>query len=152
MKTMMNLIFALRRLYWWIFRPKTRGVRAIAIDQDGKVLLVRHSYGSGWYLPGGRVKRKEEDERALRRELHEETGVSIGTDMKVLGQYRNEREHKKDTIIVFIVDVISGSKSSDVEIRDRGFFSLDALPEDISPGTKRRIEEWQQKRIQTTDW
>jgi ADP-ribose pyrophosphatase YjhB (NUDIX family) len=48
---------------------------------DGRFLLVKRAKpGSGygtWSVPGGRVERGEEWESAARRELHEETGVTV---------------------------------------------------------------------------
>ena len=34
-------------------RGMTLGVRALVIDPDGRIFLVKHSYVSGWHLPGG---------------------------------------------------------------------------------------------------
>ena len=47
----------LRLLHWsfLLTRPISLGVRAIAVDADDKVLLVRHGYVSGWHFPGGGV-------------------------------------------------------------------------------------------------
>ena len=47
---------ALRRVlhaYWRFARAMTLGVRALVIDGEGRVFLVKHSYVSGWHLPGG---------------------------------------------------------------------------------------------------
>ena len=32
-------------------RGKTLGVRAVAVDAQGRVLMVRHTYLKGWWLP-----------------------------------------------------------------------------------------------------
>ena len=152
MKIVMNFLLRLRRFYWWLSRPQTRGVRAILRNPQGEILLVRHSYGEGWYLPGGRVKNGEGDQIALQREIFEETGIRFDAPATPLGIYLNEREYKKDTIAVFVVESFHLSQAFDVEIKDKKFFSPSRLPENVSPGTKRRIEEWQGKRTLSNDW
>ncbi len=55
-------------------RPAVRG---LMIDPRDRVLLVRLWFPdwTGWVLPGGGKQEGEDDRRALRRELIEETGV-----------------------------------------------------------------------------
>jgi 8-oxo-dGTP diphosphatase len=61
------------------FDPKKEvSVMAWIEDDKGSVLLVRQVAGQRlWTLPGGKVKRNESLERALRREVREETGLGI---------------------------------------------------------------------------
>ncbi len=49
--------------------PFTLGVRVIVEDRNSRVLLVRHSYVTGWYLPGGGVDKGETMEEAACREV-----------------------------------------------------------------------------------
>jgi 8-oxo-dGTP diphosphatase len=52
------------------------------IDADGRVLLAQRPEGKSlaglWEFPGGKVEAGESVEVALRRELHEELGITIG--------------------------------------------------------------------------
>ena len=152
MKLLLQIALKLRRSYWWLVRPVTRGLRAIVVNADGRVLFVRHRYGEGWTLPGGRVRENESDENALRRELKEEVGISGISEVRKLGEYLNTYEYKKDTIIVFVVRRFSIEPKRHFEIETSRFFVPSALPEDTSPGTRRRIEEWLEHKQINNQW
>ncbi len=94
----------LLRWYWFLCRPKTKGVRCLIRHTD-KFLLIRHAYGSDvWTLPGGGVRRKESLEDAVRRELYEEVGLRI-QDPLYIGSYTSDAEYKQDTVHCFHADV-----------------------------------------------
>ena len=65
----------------WFFNVRYAvGVAAVITNEAGEVLLLRHTYRGDdyqWGLPGGWVKGRESMERALIRELEEETGWRI---------------------------------------------------------------------------
>jgi 8-oxo-dGTP pyrophosphatase MutT (NUDIX family) len=136
------LAATMRRLSWRVFQPRTRGARAILVSPEGQVLLVRHTYLAGWYLPGGACERGEGDEAALRREIREELGLEVGGTMSVHGRFLNLAEYKRDTVTVFIVHGAAAPVKTSAEIAEWGFFDPRHLPEDTSPGTRRRIAEW----------
>ena len=96
----------LRRLYWFVFRPRTSGVKTV-VEHNGRWLMIRHSYGRGhWTFPGGTVGRRETPDAAATREVREEVGLSVTTVIPI-GVYRTDREYKKDTVHIFraLVDV-----------------------------------------------
>ena len=68
----------------WLFqrwfrlrRSLTLGVRALVLDDEGRVLLVRHTYKPDWMLPGGGVEKGETALQALRHELRDEVSIHI---------------------------------------------------------------------------
>jgi 8-oxo-dGTP pyrophosphatase MutT (NUDIX family) len=70
----------LRRLVLWWANPHYLVVVAALIwDDEGRLLLGRHTYlrAPGWSLPGGYLRGTESPEAALRRELGEEPGFAV---------------------------------------------------------------------------
>jgi ADP-ribose pyrophosphatase YjhB (NUDIX family) len=55
------------------------GVAALIRDEGGRILLVHRTYSRDepWALPGGWLEGDEPIERALERELREETGLRV---------------------------------------------------------------------------
>lgn len=131
------------RLYWRIRRPLTAGVRGIVFDAEGRVLLIRHTYVAGWYLPGGGVERGETMLTALRRELEEEVGVTLTGEVRLIGLYANFREFKSDHVALYAVadGTYDHAPRRSPEIAESGFFPLSALPDGVTPSTHRRIAE-----------
>lgn len=147
-----TLINRTLRLYWRIRRPKTFGVRAFVFAEDGKLLLVKHTYDHYWYLPGGGRKESEPAEQALARELREELGIREARIERLLATYSSEREGKRDTIDVFIAHADAIGKLQRLEIAAAQWFEMGALPPDISPATLRRIEEYRGERAVEPIW
>lgn len=137
---------ALRRglhLYWRFSRGLTLGVRGAAIDGDGRVCLVRHTYVPGWHLPGGGVEPGETAAEALRRELSEEAGVALGAaPPRLLGVYLNTSASNRDHVLVYVAeDFRLSPKVPDREIAEARFFPLEAPPEGTTAATRRRLAE-----------
>lgn len=141
-----------RKLRRWIWvrvmlfqRAMTLGVRVIAHNEVGEVLLVRHGYTPGWHLPGGGVDYRETMEQAARRELEEETGYRARDTLTLLGLSYNTRQWKGDHVALYRVRAIE--KVRDVEpsfeIAEIGFFAMDALPDGATKATRARLAEWQ---------
>jgi len=142
-----------RRLVWRAFGPRTVGIRGLVVDAEGRVLLVRHTYGPpAWHLPGGGVKRRESLLDALRRELREETGVEVDGLPALLGTYSNLGEGKSDHVSVFVVVGWTRHIGSSSEIAAAEFFAPDRLPDATSPGTRRRVCEWQTGEVPDFTW
>lgn len=128
---------------WWRFRRgMTLGVRGVACDERGCVLLIRHTYSRGWHLPGGGVESGQSAVDAVVREMAEEGGVEATAPPRLLGFYSNHAVHPNDHVALYRLDSWRPCPPlENGEIAERGFFSLDALPPDISKGTRRRLAE-----------
>lgn len=77
-----------------------RKVRAVVINDDGEVLLVRpHGYREGeWTLAGGGVESGESPVAAMRRELAEELGIDLEVgleELPVSNRFIYSKEHKE---------------------------------------------------------
>src|SRR6267142_3553108 len=81
--------------YWRFARGVTLGVRAIVIDPQGRIFLVKHSYVSGWHLPGGGVETGETVQEALARELIEEGGITALEPPVLHGMFFNSRMSRR---------------------------------------------------------
>ncbi len=148
---MYKLANALRRLYWWIRRPITIGARAIVTDGQS-VLLVKHSYLKDWYLPGGGVGRGETLQDVVRRELNEEVGFVFDGSLNLLATHSNFGEYKNDHIVLFEAKTAAFEPRSKGEVKEAMFFAFDQLPTDISPATKRRIDEYLEIKPRVEKW
>jgi 8-oxo-dGTP pyrophosphatase MutT (NUDIX family) len=136
------VIRRLMHTYWRFSRGLTVGVRAIVIDGHGRIFLVRHSYVSGWHLPGGGVEVGETLLSALARELKEEGNISLAETPALHGLFYNSRVSRRDHVAVYVVRAFhQGAPQPNHEIIAHGFFAPDALPEDTALGTRRRIAE-----------
>ncbi len=134
-----TLYFIYIRVYR-IFKPVTTGVRIMLI-RNAEVLLVKHSYMDQWYFPGGAVKKRERLDQAARREALEEVGATVG-EVSLLGVYTSFLELRTDHIVVFISQDFNIVPKRDWEIAAAQFFPLDALPDDVAGGIRRRIQDY----------
>jgi 8-oxo-dGTP pyrophosphatase MutT (NUDIX family) len=125
-----------------LIRPLHLGVRGMVIDPQEKVLLVRHTYVSGWYLPGGGVEAGESAQAALARELSEEAGVVLLASPIFHGLFFNPKGSRRDHVACYVVrDFRISPIPPNFEIAEARFFPADALPEDTSPATRARLAE-----------
>ena len=129
--------------YFLLVRGMTLGVRAVVLDDENRVFLVKHSYVSGWYLPGGGVDFGETMGEALRRELKEEGDIDLVGDAVLHGIFLNSHVSRRDHVAVYVVRQFSLDRlpAPNREIIECGFFAVTALPEGTTPGTRLRIAE-----------
>jgi ADP-ribose pyrophosphatase YjhB (NUDIX family) len=148
---------ALRRvfhLYWRFARGMTLGVRAVVLDGENRVFLVKHSYVSGWHLPGGGVEVGETFHEALRRELVEEGRIELIAEPVLHGLFFNGHVSPRDHVAVYVVRAFRQDRfpKPNREIIACGFFAPTALPDETTQGTRLRIAEVLEGRAPAATW
>jgi 8-oxo-dGTP pyrophosphatase MutT (NUDIX family) len=148
---------AIRRcfhLYWRFARGMTFGVRVLVLDGEGRVFLVKHSYVTGWHLPGGGVEVGEAAVDAMRRELKEEGNIVFDGEAVLHGLFFNRHVSRRDHVAVYVVRSFHQASKPvpNREIVDCGFFDVNALPEGTTKGTRSRIDEVTRGLPVSSDW
>ncbi|MET3891130.1 8-oxo-dGTP pyrophosphatase MutT (NUDIX family) [Bosea sp. OAE506] len=144
----------LLHLYFRLKRGMTLGVRAAVLNDRGEVFLVRHTYTPGWHLPGGGVEVGETMVDALVKELREEACISLTGPAALFGLYFNRRISGRDHVALYVVRnfAVDGDKRPDMEIAEAGWFALAALPQGLTPATRRRLDEIAGGRVVAAEW
>ena len=144
----------LMHFYWRFSRGLTLGVRALVLDGDNRVFLIRHTYATGWQLPGGGVEVGETLLEALARELREEGNIELTGPPKLHGVFFHPIYSVRDHVTIYVVREFRQPSPPvpNREIAEHGFFPIDALPENTTKGTRARIAEVVDGRSVTERW
>ena len=141
-------LHALMRFYWRLARPLTMGVRAGVFDEQGAVLLVRHSYMRGWYLPGGGVERGETTLQSVTRELDEEAGILLRDVIDLDATYGGGPEARPDMTQPDVAARVNKEEAEKLETAeddedefDEGAMSLSAMEAELRDGVMKTFEE-----------
>lgn len=148
------LIRRVFHFYWRFARGMTLGVRAVVLDRENRVFLVKHSYVSGWHLPGGGVETGETFLSSLKRELIEEGRIEMTSEPVLHGLFFNRKVSPRDHVAVYVVRDYRQDRMPEPnrEIVACGFFAPADLPPDTTRGTRARIAEVLNNQPLTEDW
>jgi 8-oxo-dGTP diphosphatase len=113
------------------------GVFALIFD-EGRILLGHRRDIDWWNLPGGGMEAGETVDEALRREVHEETGLEVEVE-QLVGVY--SKPQKQEVVLTFRCRVIGGMLQPTEEIRENGYFAPEAVPSNTLPKHRQRIED-----------
>ncbi|WP_054853944.1 NUDIX hydrolase [Vulcanisaeta distributa] len=124
------------------------GVGAVVI-MDGKILLIRRgaepNRGGKWSVPGGMVEPGEDPDRAVLRELQEETGI-IGRSMGLFGVYQYIERDKEGRVkyhfllLDYLVEPIGGEPRASSDATELKFIDLrEALNLDLTDTARQLI-------------
>ncbi|MED5016778.1 NUDIX domain-containing protein [Paenibacillus chibensis] len=120
---------------------KLMGAAAVIFNSEGRVLLVKHSYGkNNWDLPGGKSEKDESVQETAKREVMEETGLEV-TVGQLTGIYYDPNYDMHHFVFISTINYDQEPKPSSPEILECRYCSLDDLPKPISDFTFNRIQE-----------
>lgn len=139
-----GLVMAHRlRLVWWrVRRPVLNGCRVLAFDDKGRVLLVRHSYGSRrWMLPGGGFAPREDPVDAAQRELREEVGCGL-TEPTLVTVIEEPLSGATNRVHIISGRLDSAPQADGREIVEARAFAPDALPEGMAASVGAGLPGW----------
>lgn len=137
------------RLAWrllWLTAPlhhgRGAGVKAI-LSNDGRVLLVLHTYGPRrWELPGGGLHRHEQPLEGIRREIREELTIELPAARLVAFGCGSGRQHRRQ-ISVFAAEVDADDLTPDPkEIERAEWYRLDELPQRLGWQVAAGLHAW----------
>lgn len=124
-------------------------VSAVIRNGEGHVLLGRRADSGEWGLPGGNVEIGESVVEALRREVHEETGLEVAL-VRLVGLYSDpawQVVRYPDGRVVHYVNscfecrATGGALATSPETLELGYFDAARLPEDTVPQHRARIAD-----------
>ena len=134
-----------------LLHPLDVGAAAI-VEQAGRIVLVRHSYKSGWMFPGGAVERGAPPAAAIIRELQEEIGLTQSAPPQLLGVFVRRRLWATNMILLYRVrDAVFVFKPN-WEILEVRLADPAKPPLGTAPAVRRRLRELLGEASQAADW
>jgi ADP-ribose pyrophosphatase YjhB (NUDIX family) len=112
------------------------GVHAVVFDKENRILLVHRRDMDLWDLPGGGLDPGEIPTEAAVRETKEETGLDVEVERLFIVAVAPENLLG----FTFYCRVVGGEATPTDESDDVRYFSLDGLPENISPRNREMIK------------
>jgi 8-oxo-dGTP diphosphatase len=112
-----------------IIRPHFQvAAGAMIFNAQGQLLLCKHTYRRlhPWGLPGGNLNFGEDPVDAVRRELYEETGLSVQSTRLLLTE--NSRESHLFSL-TYLCTGVSGTFIPNDEVSEVSYFDTDKLPD-----------------------
>lgn len=117
------------------------------IVRDGAIMLTKRGiepHKGDWDLPGGYIETGEHPEQCLRRELREETGLTIDITSTIGIFLDTYGDGGTDTLnICYEADVTGGIESPSSDVVEIGWFAPTEIPDNLAfRNTREAVDAW----------
>jgi 8-oxo-dGTP diphosphatase len=132
-----------------VLKRPVPGVVAVAVDGDGRYLLVRRGDTGTWGLPGGWIDYGEKIAEALEREVREETGYRVVEVGRVVGIYSaKDRDPRLHSVCVAVEArvTVGAAELNPLEIAEVRVFEFDQIPTELAFDTRRILDDHRAKQ------
>jgi 8-oxo-dGTP diphosphatase len=113
-------------------------VAGIVVNDEGKVLVIRRRDNGHWEPPGGVLETGETIEEGVRREVLEETGMSVKVEL-LTGIYKNMR--RGIVALVYKCSPLGESDRASDEAVEIRWMTLSQVHEAMAPAYAIRVED-----------
>lgn len=113
-------------------------VAGIVVRDDGRILAIQRRDNAAWEPPGGVLELDETFEHGVRREVAEETGITVEVE-RLTGAYKNVP--RGIVALVFRCRPIAGQATATDESRRVQWLTPDEIRDRMSPAYAIRVED-----------
>lgn len=121
-------------------------VEAVVVIDEALLFLRRNNQPAKgqWWFPGGRIRKEESLQQALRREVKEETGLEMSA-YKFINVYSRVFPERHDITIAYLCKCKEGKVKMNNEHTEYRLFKI--LPIDLNPYLLETIRDSQNKEL-----